>query len=151
MENFTGPGGASLLPLEMKWVHQYFLASDEEANVKERREQFRNLLKPFLMENMEPDEKGNYTWEFDKPLTTQSGTYRGIMAQRRVSEFTDEDKARELIRAHGLETRCINEIIFEEVDLDELYAANQEGIVSDEEIDEIVYSEESYFLVKVKA
>lgn len=152
MENFTrDPGGATILPQEMRWVHRYLFASDTESEAKTERENLRKLLKPYLLENMEPDERGNFTWNFDRPISTPSGTYRGIMAQRRVSEFTDEEKARELIRAHGLETRCINEIVYEEVDLDELYAANQEGLVSDEEIDSIIYSEESFFLVKVKA
>jgi hypothetical protein len=140
------------VPPEMRWVHQYFLASDTEAEVKASREKFRSLLKPYLMDNMEPDDRGNYLWEFDNPLTSVSGTvYSGIMAQRRITEYTDEEIARDLIKKHSLEDRCINKIVVEQVDYNELYAANQEGLISDEEIDSILYTEEAYSLVKVKA
>jgi hypothetical protein len=146
-------GKSKVVPLSepLKWAHEYLVIADQEQASKAIRERLRDGLKPYIMANCTADENGNYILTFPSPVTTDGEIYyRGLMAQRRVSEFTDEDKVRELIVSKGLESRCIKEVVVEEYDLDELYAANQEGIVSDEEIDAIIVTNVTYSLNKIK-
>lgn len=139
------------VPDNVRWVLGYFYSLDQENDFKAAREKYRNLIKPYLIDNFEPDERGNYLWEFEAPIAAPDGArYKGIMARRSVSEYTDEDKAIELIRKYGLEDRCLNEITSVEIDMAELLAANEEGIISDDEIDSLIEIQESYSLIRVK-
>lgn len=135
----------------MKWVHQYLLSSHEEAVRKAVKEQARDGLKPWIMGNCPVDEKGNYILEFPDSITVDGEThYRGLMVQRKVSEWADEEKARELIDKYNLWDRCVKYVTVEEIDYDELYAANQDGTIPDEDIDSIIETNVTYALVKVK-
>jgi|SRR6185437_5117238 len=133
----------------MKLVHGYLYSHNEETKIKKLREDYRNDLKEIIMSG-DTDDKGNYNYEFPEPLCIDNVWYTGLQMQRRVSEYVDEDTARELISRHGLGDRCIKVIQVEELDLDELYAANQEGIISDDEIDSIIEADETYSLIRIK-
>lgn len=133
------------LPEELKKAHLYLLFSSEEAEKKSKKETLRKELLPWL-QTLEQDEDGNYFYEFPDPILE----YKGLKAQRRVSEYANEEKARELIIRHALEDRCIEVVTDTVVDYDELYACNQEGIISDEEIDSIIEVDVTYALVKIK-
>jgi len=134
----------------LQTAHLYFKFLSDELSAKKKRELYRDRLKDYISENCEPDENGNLTYEFPQPLFIDDIWYSGLQNQRRVSEYTDEDKAMELISRHGLEDRCLIPVVTTEIDLDELYAANQEGIISDDEIDSIINAAETWALVKVK-
>lgn len=140
---------APVIERRLREAHQYLLTLKDEQDHKKRREVLRDSLKSWLI-NMEPDESGNYIYEFPKPVCIDDTWYTGIMAQRRVSEYTNEDRAKELIAKYGLESRCLEQVVTVEINLDELYGANQEGILSDEEIDSIIDTEENYSLIKVR-
>lgn len=143
--------GQIYLPDELKWVHSYMWAVDIESNAKHEREDYRGRLLPHLRENFEPDENGNHYWEFDQPILASNGhTYKGLMARRRVSEYTNNERVYELINKYNLADRCLNKKIVIEIDLDELYAANQEGIIPDDEIESIIEIEEGYSLIRVE-
>jgi hypothetical protein len=103
-----------------------------------------------LLQSLEPDEDGNFYYEFPDVIHLDETNFAGIMAQRRVSEYVDDDKAMELIKVHGLEDRCLKSYMVTEIDYDALYACNQEGVISDEDIDSIIEVNENYALVKVK-
>lgn len=139
------------VPEPLKWAHLYLNALEGEAQFKKYREQYRKQLLPWLKES-EPDEDGNYYYEFPDPLHIGDDRteYKGLKAQRRVSELINENVAQELIMKHDLGSRCIKEVVSYVIDYDELYACNQEGIISDEEIDSIIETEETFALVKVK-
>lgn len=137
------------LPESLKWVHNYFFAVDNEKSIKTDREKYRVLLKEFLFNNFDIDDRGNYYWEFDSPIKALDGIeYRGIMAQRRVSEYTDEEKLIKLLDAKGLTERCTQHI--PQLDLDEVFACNQEGLITDEEIESVLEYDETYSIVRVK-
>jgi hypothetical protein len=103
-----------------------------------------------LLQALEKDEEGHYFYEFPAPIYLDDTTYSGLMAQRRVSEYIDDSKAWDVITRHSLEDRCFKTVTTIEIDYDELYACNQEGIISDEEIDSILETDETYALIKVK-
>lgn len=138
------------LPEPLRLSHLYLLSAHDEAELKKRREDARSFLLPWLKDSFDPDENGCYLYEFPDPISIDGVSYRGLMAQRRVSEFVNEEKARELIAQHHEEDRCLYPVTTFEVDYDALYALNQEGIISDEEIDSIIEPQESYALVRVK-
>lgn len=134
---------------QMRWALRYIAETMDYDQLKTRIDTSKRDLKDWILDNCEQDESGNYIWDFDKPVIGDNDySYRGLMLQRRVSEFIDEDKADEIIQAHNLQDRCYTTI--EVIDFDQLYACNQEGVVSDEEIDSILSFNETFALIKVK-
>lgn len=138
-----------LMNPELKYAHRYLYTAEEESRLVQAKKEARDYLMPAIRELGEPDENGNIIWYFDEPLHLGE-TYSGLMLQRRVSEYTDEEKVREIIAKHGLEDRCIRKVVTYEVDLDEVFACNQEDVISDEEIDSMIVVNENWALVKVK-
>jgi hypothetical protein len=134
---------------QMRWALRYIAETMDYDDLKLHIDAGKRNLKDWILDNCEQDESGNYMWDFGKPVAGENDTsYRGLMLQRRVSEFIDEDKADEIICNHNLQDRCYTTI--EVIDFDQLYACNQEGIVSDEEIDSILSYNETFALIKVK-
>lgn len=130
--------------------HQYLHTLDQEAALKKRREELRDELKQFIMEG-EQDENGNYIYEFPDPITLDGETYfRGLQAQRRVSEYANTDTAFQVLGTYDLWDRCVDEVTTYEINWDEVYACNQEGLIPDEDIDAILEHDITYSLVKVK-
>lgn len=134
----------------LRLAHSYIFTSLTEAAEKKRREEYRDLLKEYIQSKGTEDENGNLCYIFDEPLFIEDGKYIGLQNQRKVSEFYNEKKAVKLIEDTGLKARCIREVVTWEIDYDELYAANQEGLVTDEEIDSIMDHDVSYALIKMK-
>lgn len=133
------------------WFHEYTWAQSDENKAKKKKDDLRTNLYEYILENGEPDENGNIVWMLDKPMLGPDGEiYRGMMLQRRTSEFLDEEKAREIIEKHHIEVDCIKIEFVETVDFDELYAFNQKGVVPDEDIDSIIDVQESFALTKIK-
>jgi hypothetical protein len=56
----------------------------------------------------------------------------------------DAEKAEELAIAKGIRDRVFKEVTTEVLDQDELYVLNQEGILSDEELDSLFVETESF-------
>jgi hypothetical protein len=130
----------------------YLYHSDEVAKHAIGKNEASEYIKANIRDLGEPDENGNIVWTFDNPLITdETGQYLGFKLQRRVSEYVDDEKARTIIENHDLDRRCIRIIEVAEIDYDEMYAANQQGIISDEEIDSIISADETWALVKMKS
>lgn len=137
---------------QVKWSLDYLLTTYDEKSLKQKRSDLRDDLSEYIKEHGEQDENGNLILFFDELMTVDDKEwYSGLMLQRRVSEFVDDDTARVVIESNDLESRCIKRIVTEVIDYDELYACNQEGLISDEEIDSILSEEETWALVKMKA
>lgn len=106
------------------------------------------------MVNGEVDDKGNRTLWFDDPLTIGDVTYTGVQAQRKEpTPVIDTDAAADLLREKGSEfyeqvfKRQVTRVFSE----DDLYTLNQEGVVTDDELDALlVVGNTSYAIVVVK-
>jgi hypothetical protein len=134
---------------QVQWALDYILTTYDEDNLKKKRSELRSSIYDFIMDNGEPDEDGNLIYKFDKPMTIDDNTwFSGFMLQRRISEFVDEDKAMAIIEKYGLQDTCI--YMTPVIDYDNLYAANQKGIIPDKEIDELLEQEETWALIKMK-
>lgn len=133
-----------------KLVHSYLFTVSEEDKLRKLRDNYKKQLSSLIIADDNKDDKGNYNLEFTEPLCINDTWYTGLQMQRRVSEYLNEEAAWKLIADKHLHDRCIRVVTTEEIDLDELYAANQEGIISDDEIDSIIENDESYALIRVK-
>lgn len=144
---------AGVIEEPLRRAHEYLLSHYIESENKAKREAARDYLKPFIMAAFEADENGNFYYEFPDPIAVDyDRTFiKGLLVRRRVSEYVNEERADELVVEHNLQDRCFRETVSYDLDLDELYAANQEGIISDDEIDSIIETDFSYSLEKVKA
>lgn len=139
---------------QVRWALDYLVAAYDKDATDRHVSELKDLIKPYILGNGIPDENGNYIWEFDKPVIYDEGTLvTGLMAQRRVSEFVNEDKAWEVVEKYGDDVRyqCVDEIVTHEINLDRMYALNQQGIISDEDMDSILETSETFALVKMKA
>jgi hypothetical protein len=136
---------------QIRWALDYIASTYDKDQADSHVADLKSRIKPYIMENGEPDENGNFIWEFEKPMFPGGDTgYSGLMAQRRVSEYINEDTVYALIDKYQAHDRCIKTVVVQELDVDELYAMNQEGIIPDEEIDSILEITETYALVKMK-
>lgn len=130
-------------------AHQYFYYQEREAEAVKKKNECRDYLKDYIRREGEPDENGNIIWYFNTPIDTGK-PYYGLKLERRVSEYTDEDIAADIVISKGLRARCIWEETVQHLDLDEIYACNQEGLITDDEIDSMIVVSETFALVKVK-
>lgn len=134
----------------LRWSLEYIITVYDENSLRKKREDLRDKLKEWLIANCEQDENGNYIYEFDKPVQLDNTEVRGLMAQRRVSEFIDEDKAWEIVDKYNVRDTCVETVTTEELNFDMLYALNQQGIITDEDIDSILDLKESFALMKME-
>ena len=133
-----------------KLIHSYLFTITEEEKLRKLRNDLKDKLSSLIISDSNKDDKGNYNLEFTESLHIGDQWYTGLQMQRRVSTSLNEEKAYELIAAKSLHDRCITTTVVEEIDLDELYAANQEGIISDDEIDSLIETDETFALVRIK-
>lgn len=145
-----------------KAAHEFLFrrhrASEEEA----RKNTARDTLKEWLtlrtdagkMPNGDVDDKGNRTLYFDDPLVIGDVCFTGIQAQRKESApAIDLEAAEELLRAKGEQhyDQVFKRKVVREFDEDALYTLNQKGLVTDDELDDLLkIGEPTYALVAVK-
>ena len=134
----------------IRWALEYIVTSYDESKLKERKESLRDNLKEWLIENCEPDENGNYTYYFDKPIILDDKQVTGLQAQRRVSEFVNEDRAFNVAEKYGVLDKVTYTVTTEELDLDQMYVLNQTGEIPDEDIDSIIEIKEYFALMQLK-
>jgi len=137
------------VPPEHRWALEYLATASEESSIKRRRESLRDNLKEWIIDNCEPDENGNYIYYFPQPIVLENSEVRGLMAQRRTSEFINEDRAFDVAEEYKVLDKVTYTVTTEELDLDAMYVLNQQGVIPDEAIDSIIEIKETFALVKV--
>ena len=133
-----------------RWALEYIVTSYDENKLKARRESLRDSLKEWIIDNCEPDENGNFTYYFPKPVIMDDKTVTGLQAQRRVSEFVNEDRAFNVAEEYGVLDKVTYTVTTEELDLDQMYALNQLGEIPDDAIDSIIELKEHYALMQLR-
>jgi hypothetical protein len=134
----------------VRWALEYVVTAYDETKIKERRESLRDNLKSWLIENCEPDENGNHTYYFPKPIIMDDREITGLQAQRRVSEYVNEDRAFNVAEQYGVLNKVTYTVTTEELDLDSMYALNQMGEIPDEAIDSIIEIKEYFALMQLR-
>ena len=93
----------------------------------------------------EPDEKGNLWLR----LPHEVDGYTALQRQRKVSQSLDEGAAENILKAKGIYDRCfVMRPILKE---DEVMACLYEGLLTEEEIDEMFPKKVSYAFIPSKA
>lgn len=116
-----------------------------------QRDSYRDSLRKWLMEDGREDENGHRYLDFDNDLTIEGKTYKAICAQRRVSSSIDLDATEAKARELGIYDLVFPVIEIRQFDEDALYAANQRGQISDEDLDSLITENVSYAIVPVKS
>lgn len=116
-----------------------------------QRDTYRDSLRKWLLEDGREDENGHRYLDFDKPLTIEGKTYGAICAQRRVSSSIDLDATEAMARELGIYDLVFPVTEVRQFDEDALYAANQRGQISDEQLDSLITENVSFAIVPVKA
>lgn len=132
-------------------VHGFLYNRSEQERTGRARDNYRDILRQWLLEDGREDENGHRYLDFDDDLTIEGKTYRGIVAQRRISSSIDLDAAEELAKSHGIYDDVFPVVEVRDFDEDALYAANQRGIISDEQLDALVTEHVTFAVVPVKA
>lgn len=84
------------------------------------------------------DEHGHQRVLLDAPVTVGDVTFTGYVRRRSVTQSFNENAARELVEARGLTDRVLRTKITTYVDQDELWACQQEGLLTAAEIDSTI-------------
>lgn len=113
----------------------------------------RDRLKEYITEHGYEDGSGNLCLDFEQPMTIMGKTWRGLQLRRVQGAATlDEDWAFNYIEQNGLEDRAINVVVTEVIDQNELAVLNQEGLISDDDLDQMfVRPEITWALYPVEA
>jgi hypothetical protein len=137
-----------------KAVHDFLYQRDAETFAATMKNRGRDSLREYIMDeehdDVRIDESGHRYLDLPDPLTFSGVTYTAICAQRRLSSSIDLDKTETLARELGLFDAVFPIVEVREFDEDALYAANQRGLVSDEQLDSLISEQETYAIVPVK-
>lgn len=94
------------------------------------------------------DDKGHQWLDVD-PITVDGfGTVKGLQRQRRVRQTLNVDAAEELLRAKGLWEDC--SVVIEVVDEEAIRKAHFQGLLTDEDVEVIWPSTETWAFIPVK-
>lgn len=139
-----------------KLAHEFTYNRGVETRAKRAKEQARDGLKAFLLEDSEDmrlDENGHRYLDLETPIPDGDDLVLSIRAQRNVSSSIDLDKAAEVLRAKSpaVYDRVFKRVVIRQFDENELYAVNQAGLVTDDELDSMIVENVTYSLGTVRA
>lgn len=121
---------------------QYLVLKDEAKTTNDRLTSLKKELAQVAIDGGEKDDKGHLNYLLPEPVEYAGKSYPGFQQQRRVSQGFDTEAAEELLRRRGLYERAI--VIREEIDQDKVYVLNQEGLLSDDELDSLFTESETF-------
>lgn len=132
-------------------VNGFLYHRAESERTSKVRDGYRNVLREWLLAEGREDENGHRYLDLDKPLTIGGKEYSAICAQRRLSSSIDLDATEALCKELGLFDSVFPVVPVRQFDEDALYAANQRGLISDEQLDSLITENETYAIVPVKS
>ena len=116
----------------------------------QRKDEIRRELLKIAEESGSVDEKGSQYVELTTPLTVGDTTYKGFVRRRKVSTTLDEDRVRQLAEEKGITDLIYRQVTITELDTDALYACQQEGRITEAELESCIRTEIKYALEKIK-
>ena len=132
-------------------VHGFLFNRAEQERTGKIRDKYRDALRDWLLADGREDESGHRYLDFESPLTVGERTWSGICAQRRLSSSIDLDAAESLCRELDIFDVVFPVVPVRQFDEDALYAANQRGLITDEQLDSLITENETFAIVPVKA
>ena len=132
-------------------VNGFLFNRAEQERATRMRDNYKFALRDWLMEEGEVDENGHRWLNFDAPLTVENRTWRAICAQRRIASSIDLDATETMCKELGLYDKVFPVVQVRQFDEDALYAANQRGEITDEQLDALITETETFAIVPVKS
>lgn len=128
-------------------IQQYLHWRQQEIDAKKNKEKFRKAgaLDDLVTTTGDEQTDGSFRYYLDTAIPTEKGTSIVALEKRRaVQVFMDEDAAEKLaIDLDIVEEVSHMERVFDE---DSFYALNQQGVISDDELDSLLVTTESFSL-----
>lgn len=121
-------------------ARQYLGLKDQISLLSGRQSELKSRLLNEL-EDVEPEDNGHKIVAFDDP---NIGTVR-VTKQRRVSKNLDMSVAEDLLTKKGIYNTCVKEI--KVLDEDAIMTAYYEGLLTEQDIDAMFPSKESFALL----
>lgn len=122
-------------------VRQYILLKDEVEFLNQRQTEIKKRVVESLLEVGEEDNRGHIVAE----LNDEKFGRTTVVHQKRISKSLDMDKAESILNAKGIKERCIK--LVPTINEDEIMAAYYEGLITEEEVDEMFPAKVSYALL----
>ena len=121
---------------------QFLVLKDEEKTTKDRLDSLKKDLTQHVKDHGETDDKGHRNFSLPEPLEYGDKTYTGFQQQRRVSQSFDTEVAEKVLKDKGLWERAT--VVVREIDQNEVYVLNQEGLLTDDELDSMFAERETF-------
>lgn len=121
---------------------QFLVLKEEVKTSTERLDVLKKELTKHVTEHGEVDDKGHRNFLLPEPLEYGEKTYTGFQQQRRVSQSFDTTVAEGILKDRGLWDRAV--VMVPEIDQNQVYVLNQEGLLSDDELDTMFAERESF-------
>jgi hypothetical protein len=121
---------------------QFLVLKDEVKTSTDRLDVLKKDLTQHVVENGEVDEKGHRSYQLPEPLDYGEKTYTGFQQQRRVSQSFDTTVAEGILKDRGLWDRAT--VVVREIDQNEVFVLNQEGLLTDDELDSMFAERETF-------
>lgn len=141
-----------------KAVHEFVYNRGLETESKARKERARDKLKRFLtvkedgeFVNGREDENGHRYLDLESAIPDGDDLIESIRATRNVSSSIDLDLCADVLQSRGLYDRVFKRVVIRQFDEHELYALNQQGLISDEELDSMITEAITYSLTAVRS
>ena len=129
---------------------QWATLKHEVTEVTKRQNKLRDEISAFVEANGYVDDKGSYLYDLPEPITAGGKTYTTIKRQRKVRTFFKEDEAEALLKSKGEDVyRSALTIPEPYLDQDKVYVLNQQGVLTDEEIDSLFGEKEDFAFTPV--
>jgi hypothetical protein len=131
----------------MEKTRQFLALKFQETQIVTRKNKLRDEISVYVDNIGEVDEKGSKFWTLPSPIEINGQKFTEVKRERRVSIGLDAEAADVLLTAKGLRDRVFKPVTTEVLDQQELYVLNQEGLLSDEELDGL-FTEDVAFAFK---
>lgn len=132
------------LPLTAAFTEWFGLKTQSD-KIAKRLKTLRDRMCGEIEAQGEPDEKGSLYIYFEDEIEG----HKGLKYQRQVNKYINEERAMKMVREKKLDKRCI--ILVPEIDQEEIYKAHYEGLISQEELDSLIDSSETWSFRPIEA
>lgn len=123
-------------------LKQYLTVKGEIGWLTTRMNELKGKLSDLVEREGYADEKGNVFYDLPDEVEVEGKVYRGLKREHRVSVFFDEDKAEQRLVELDLYDQATSTSTY--LDQDKVYALQQRGQLSEEDLDSFFGTTETY-------
>lgn len=123
-------------------LQQFLALKDEVKTSTTRLDSLKKDLTKHVAEHGEVDDKGHRNFVLPEPLEYGEKSYTGFQQQRRVTQSFNDEAAEELLKRRDLWERAV--VMVPQIDQNEVFVLNQEGLLTDDELDSLFVERETF-------